>query len=249
MQKEVERMRGKEPELAAKWLNAVGKERVQSFQDDFASAFEISACVLSLSGNAMTVWSNESLLCHYLSAKEGAHCSMQRTRALQKMCQRGKTILETCYAGVQAFFCPIRMEGEIVAAFFGGVVRTEGGESERYVRFKVPLAEGKKLMQIANLAASIFEMTESITDLKASQEQEERESPLEAQLMLQYRLSRREAVVVSHILEGESNKVIAQELYISEKTVKTHVSNIFRKLQVKDRVQLVLLCRDLRKEP
>ena len=31
--------------------------------------------------------------------------------------------------------------------------------------------------------------------------------------MLQYRLSRREAVVVSHILEGESNKVIAQELY------------------------------------
>ena len=92
-------------------------------------------------------------------------------------------------------------------------------------------------------------MTESITDLKASQEQEERESPLEAQLMLQYRLSRREAVVVSHILEGESNKVIAQELYISEKTVKTHVSNIFRKLQVKDRVQLVLLCRDLRKEP
>ena len=241
MQKEVERMRGKEPELAAKWLNAVGKERVQSFQDDFASAFEISACVLSLSGNAMTVWSNESLLCHYLSAKEGAHCSMQRTRALQKMCQRGKTILETCYAGVQAFFCPIRMEGEIVAAFFGGVVRTEGGESERYVRFEVPLAEGKKLMQIANLAASIFEMTESITDLKASQEQEERESPLEAQLMLQYRLSRREAVVVSHILEGESNKVIAQELYISEKTVKTHVSNIFRKLQVKDRVQLVLL--------
>ena len=106
MQKEVERMRGKEPELAAKWLNAVGKERVQSFQDDFASAFEISACVLSLSGNAMTVWSNESLLCHYLSAKEGAHCSMQRTRALQKMCQRGKTILETCYAGVQAFFLP-----------------------------------------------------------------------------------------------------------------------------------------------
>ena len=61
MQKEVERMRGKEPELAAKWLNAVGKERVQSFQDDFASAFEISACVLSLSGIAMTVWSNDSL--------------------------------------------------------------------------------------------------------------------------------------------------------------------------------------------
>lgn len=239
----------KEQELAMKWLSAMGKERVQSFQDEFASTFEISACILSLSGNAMTVWSNESLLCHYLSAKEGEHCRMQKTRALQKMCQRGKTILETCYAGVQAFFCPIKMEGEIVAAFFGGVVRTESVESERYVRFEVPVTEGKKVVQIANLAASIFEMTESITDLEPSRKREAQESPLEVQLMQQYHLSRREAAVVSHILEGESNKVIAQELYISEKTVKTHVSNIFRKLQVKDRVQLVLLCRDLCEAP
>ena len=89
--------------MAAKWLNAVGKERVQSFQDDFASAFEISACVLSLSGNAMTVWSNESLLCHYLSAKEGAHCSMQRTRALQKMCQRGKRFWKPAMQGCRRF--------------------------------------------------------------------------------------------------------------------------------------------------
>ena len=234
-------------ELALKWLNTAGKERVQAFQDNFAAAFDISACVLSLSGKAMTVWSNESLLCHYLSTKEGDHCRMQKERALQKMRKRGEIIVETCYAGVQAFFCPIKMDDRIVAAFFGGVVRTEAGESERYARFEVPLLEMKKLVQIANLAGSMFDITEAVKGVEQMQQLDKQESALESKLMARYHLSRREVAVAAHILGGESNKVIAQKLYISEKTVKTHVSNIFRKLQVKDRVQLVLLCKDLSK--
>ena len=244
-------VRMEQQDLAAKWLAAVEKERVQTFQDNFAEAFDISACVLSLSGKAMTVWSNESLLCHYLSAREEAHCRMQRQRALQKMCQRGKTIIETCYAGVQSFFCPIRMNGEIVAAFFGGVVHTEETERERYARFEVPAIECKKLAQIAHLAVSIFdlaEMSQQAPALPTDAGEKPAEEELAARLLERYPLSQRELVVISHILAGEGNREIAQQLFISEKTVKTHVSNIFRKLNVKDRVQLVLLCKDLTKD-
>ncbi len=53
-------------------------------------------------------------------------------------------------------------------------------------------------------------------------------------------LTEREREVLTLIGEGHSNKEIAQELYISEKTVKNHISNIFSKLHINDRTQAVL---------
>lgn len=53
-------------------------------------------------------------------------------------------------------------------------------------------------------------------------------------------LSNREYEVMELLAQGMSNKEIAEELYISEKTVKNHVSNILRKLKVNDRTQAVI---------
>jgi len=50
-------------------------------------------------------------------------------------------------------------------------------------------------------------------------------------------LSDRELEVLRLIAKGMLNKEIAKTLYISEKTVKNHISNIFRKLKVSDRTQ------------
>ena len=54
------------------------------------------------------------------------------------------------------------------------------------------------------------------------------------------RLSAREIEVLQLIGRGMSNAEIARELFLSEKTVKNHLTNIFRKIQVTDCTQAVL---------
>ena len=74
--------------------------------------------------------------------------------------------------------------------------------------------------------------------------QEKKKDRMEAgagscQFFLELGLTRREAEVALQICKGISNKEIAMELHISETTVKKHVSNIFDKLGVKRREEIM----------
>lgn len=53
-------------------------------------------------------------------------------------------------------------------------------------------------------------------------------------------LTEREKEVLRLVAKGNNNREIAQELFISEKTVKTHVSNILGKLNLEQRTQLII---------
>lgn len=53
-------------------------------------------------------------------------------------------------------------------------------------------------------------------------------------------LTRREVDVLRLVAQGDSNRSIAKKLYISEKTVKNHLTNIFQKLGVEDRTQAAI---------
>ena len=56
----------------------------------------------------------------------------------------------------------------------------------------------------------------------------------------QKKLTKREVEILSLMAKGNANRSIAQNLFISEKTVKNHVSSIFKKLEVGDRTQAVI---------
>ena len=57
-------------------------------------------------------------------------------------------------------------------------------------------------------------------------------------------LSIRESEVLYHISKGCNNREIAEKLYIAEQTVKNHVSMIYSKLGIRDRMQALLLAKE-----
>lgn len=58
-------------------------------------------------------------------------------------------------------------------------------------------------------------------------------------------LTPRETEVLALIAEGQSNREIAEALYISERTVKNHVNSILKRLNLRDRTQAAILATNL----
>ena len=91
---------------------------------------------------------------------------------------------------------------------------------------------GKIYLPLA-LPSRFFEyFQQSFREENAKQETEEEN-------LLSY-LTQREEEVLELLTQGITYKGVANKLFISETTVKTHVNNIFQKLQVNDRTQAVL---------
>lgn len=91
---------------------------------------------------------------------------------------------------------------------------------------------GKIYLPLA-LSSRFFEyFQQSFREENARQESDEEN-------LLSY-LTQREEEVLELLTQGVTYKGVAAKLFISETTVKTHVNNIFQKLQVNDRTQAVL---------
>jgi DNA-binding NarL/FixJ family response regulator len=73
---------------------------------------------------------------------------------------------------------------------------------------------------------------------KSEGENQGEKSDVDAKLA---KLTEREREIARYVGAGDSNKVIAKKLEITERTVKAHLSSIFRKTATKDRLQLSLL--------
>lgn len=59
-------------------------------------------------------------------------------------------------------------------------------------------------------------------------------------------ITKREYEVLQAIASGFSNKEIAEQLFLSESTIKTHVSNLLVKLNAKRRTQAIQIAKDLK---
>ena len=61
-------------------------------------------------------------------------------------------------------------------------------------------------------------------------------------VLIQRGLSNREAEVAELVTQGLSNREVASQLFVTEKTVKFHLTNIYKKMSVKSRAQLIVWC-------
>ena len=64
-------------------------------------------------------------------------------------------------------------------------------------------------------------------------------------LQKQYNLTSREIQIILNILSGITNLEIAENLDVTERTVKTHITNIYNKLTVNNKIELYLLLQNL----
>jgi len=68
---------------------------------------------------------------------------------------------------------------------------------------------------------------------------------LDTSLVAQLELSKRELEILNLLARGYSNQEIAAKLFVSVSTVKTHIQNLFEKLDVKRRIQAIEKARSL----
>jgi len=68
---------------------------------------------------------------------------------------------------------------------------------------------------------------------------------LNTSLIAQLELSKREMEILDLLAKGHSNQEIASTLFVSVSTVKTHIQNLFEKLEVKRRTQAIEKARSL----
>lgn len=76
-------------------------------------------------------------------------------------------------------------------------------------------------------------------------ESPEKENQLNQKKIQELNISSREFEVLELISRGHSNKEIGEILFLSESTIKTHVSNLLGKLDAKRRTQAVTISKDL----
>ncbi|MBO0323823.1 response regulator transcription factor [Muricauda sp. CAU 1633] len=80
---------------------------------------------------------------------------------------------------------------------------------------------------------------------KALRKKENAIPPIDLEKIEQLGISQREYEVLIEISKGLSNKEIADTLFVSESTIKTHVSNLLVKLDAKRRTQAIQKAKDL----
>jgi DNA-binding CsgD family transcriptional regulator len=67
---------------------------------------------------------------------------------------------------------------------------------------------------------------------------------LPGEFVEEYGISNRERDIISMVMQGHANRIIAERLFISDRTVKNHISSIYRKTRAANKVQLLNMVRN-----
>lgn len=111
-------------------------------------------------------------------------------------------------------------------------------KSDEIVKGIEEVHQGNSLLE-PKVAAKVVQ---AFTNLTRSQEIKQSEPTLPTRIFKE--LTTRELEIAQLVAAGKNNKEIADELFITEGTVKNHLTKILSKLEIRDRTQLALLIKE-----
>ena len=99
---------------------------------------------------------------------------------------------------------------------------------------------------IISIVALVFFFVGVFINRKSIQKETNLPKTLDHEKVKELGLSNREYEVLHEIAHGLSNQEIADRLFVSESTIKTHVSSVLLKLNAKRRTQAIQIAKDLK---
>lgn len=101
----------------------------------------------------------------------------------------------------------------------------------------VPLVEGGEVWLGADLVLHLIKQNSPLNGHPVLAQDQSTEGILG-------KLTPRERDIAYRVVQGKSNKIIARELGVTERTVKAHLGSVFKKTETRDRLQLAMLLKD-----
>jgi DNA-binding NarL/FixJ family response regulator len=118
-----------------------------------------------------------------------------------------------------------------------------------FLLFKISsygLVSGDLSMEIALGAIALVFFLLGLRLNAKRKNQSSNSATIDTQKIEELQITKREYEVLQAIAEGKSNKEIGEKLFVSESTVKTHVSSLLVKLNARRRTQALQIAKDLR---
>lgn len=126
----------------------------------------------------------------------------------------------------------------MIAAGASGYILKDSPSNEVVQAIRV-VFNGESMIQPSMAKKLLNQYTNSSAELRIDSTASNNK-PLHREGVFQSQLTPRELEVLNHLVDGETNKEIADNLYISDKTVKIHVNKIYKKFKVKSRSQAII---------
>jgi DNA-binding CsgD family transcriptional regulator len=236
-----------------KGLDPVAIASIQTIQDSLASLSNLYIAVLDLAGAPLTIPSNQAAQCfECLNKYSEVPCFLHFKHAIAETVENKKTTIVQCPFRLLTYCSPLgtlskSSHNNMIAILSIGKVliadKSFQGESSKkdentysIAAFSVSNAE-----KIITTFGKIFDLIFFLTQNKGINAAHCLTPDLSSTTALPMdNLSKREQEVLHLVCLGLSNRAIAERLFISEATAKTHIHNISKKMNIKNRTALAL---------
>lgn len=227
---------------------------IQTIQDSLARLENIYMSVIDLEGNPLTIPSNQPYMClECLNNYSEVPCSPILKQAIAETVRNKKTISVHCPFKLLTYYTPLGILSgnslsNIYAVLTVGRILPSDKSFQNYssqeicpneAQNSVPVSSTVDLEKLVTTFGKIFDLIFFLIRTPEISFSGNTEISSTDPLLID-KISKREREVLNLVGLGLSNQSIAKRLFISEATVKTHIYNLTKKLNVKNRTELAL---------